>query len=526
MRNRGALLLSGSIILVFAIVYRVVFREGPPAGVGLVFCWIPAVYSLFPLLISLLYSEADPDGRSAGFPSHAFLLPVETGLLVLCPMLFAMVSIVLWYWAWVGLVFHPIGMRIPLLWPVVLPAAGMACLQAVSWILGTLPVARILAFTMVAVILGGIGVLASGITGDLGPLIGPGIRTAPLLLVFLAFLGARFGVGRARSGQHPVGFRGVVDLDWKGNSRQRRPFPSPERAQLWFEWKQYGKLFPGYVGLYLIILLFAAATGNFDPGQTILFDMMLVFLCPVLAALFGLSYAGVSFWKGDLQLPVFSGIRPMSSGDLAREKLRMASLSAGAAWALVMIFFPFWMLMTGQFETASTFFINLADKFGHTHTIAACVGIGSALVVLTWILISLSLSLAISGRRWLITAVSLSSTALVLSGFFLGFRLFQDPLLMSPGISRVEWSLVVACVAGVIAVFRVAWRQGHLSGRTMTRILMVLLCVGAFAAALAWEVGRSFGGTWHIIATTVVLLSLASAPMAAAPLALSWNRHR
>src|SRR6185295_813399 len=79
----------------------------------------------------------------------------------------------------------------------------------------------------------------------------------PLMIAFLApqlplaYLTARFAVARARRGDVP---------DWRGlparpaaiadaRPPRRDHFPSPARAQLWFEWRRHGRSLPALVAL-------------------------------------------------------------------------------------------------------------------------------------------------------------------------------------------------------------------------------------------------------------------------------------
>jgi len=83
----------------------------------------------------------------------------------------------------------------------------------------------------------------------------------------LAYLAACLVVARARRGDVP---------DWRGvfartsriahvlSPRQDR-FPSPTRAQVWFEWRQHGRVLPVLVGILLpfeLGLLFLAETSR------------------------------------------------------------------------------------------------------------------------------------------------------------------------------------------------------------------------------------------------------------------------
>src|SRR2546428_13521832 len=62
----------------------------------------------------------------------------------------------------------------------------------------------------------------------------------------LAYLVARSAVGRARRGDVPDWRRGQISRPLRGD-----PFPSPARAQLWFEWRPYGRSLPLLVAFRL-----------------------------------------------------------------------------------------------------------------------------------------------------------------------------------------------------------------------------------------------------------------------------------
>src|SRR5690349_19800366 len=70
--------------------------------------------SFFPLLLSVLlvlsifnFTERDRRKSFAGFPERLFTLPVRTSLLVTCPMLCGVLSVVGLYLVWVKLVYEP-----------------------------------------------------------------------------------------------------------------------------------------------------------------------------------------------------------------------------------------------------------------------------------------------------------------------------------------------------------------------------------------------------------------------------------
>src|SRR2546423_10289586 len=102
----------------------------------------------------------------------------------------------------------------------------------------------------------------------------------------LAYVVARSAVERARRGDVPDWPRSFA---WIGRTadilpRPRDHFPSPARAQVWFEWRQYGRSLPWLVAILLpfeLALLFP-----FSHTPELIFEVLLlvVFTPPFMAA--------------------------------------------------------------------------------------------------------------------------------------------------------------------------------------------------------------------------------------------------
>src|SRR5437870_1562925 len=86
---------------------------------------VPMILSLGAVLFLCSHTESDAAGRSIGFPSRLFRLPVPTFVLVTCPMVIGVMAILGLHFCWVLLVFRPLGMAMPIAWPALLLAAGM-----------------------------------------------------------------------------------------------------------------------------------------------------------------------------------------------------------------------------------------------------------------------------------------------------------------------------------------------------------------------------------------------------------------
>src|SRR3989449_6538852 len=130
-----------------------------------------------------------------------------------------------------------------------------------------------------------------------------------LMVVFLApqlplaYLAARFAVARARRGGVP---------DWRGTRARRaaaavllprRAFPTPARAQAWFEWRRHGRSLPALVAMVVpfeLALLFIP--GNDTPASVAL-TLFVVLITPPFMAV-GAAAAGSKgkpFWRAGLR---------------------------------------------------------------------------------------------------------------------------------------------------------------------------------------------------------------------------------
>src|SRR5206468_11985650 len=82
------------------------------------------------------------------------------------------------------------------------------------------------------------------------------LSTFAAALIPVAFLVAWVGVSRARCGESPDWLRLVRSIRWTDSSRRERsPFASAMRAQVWYEWRLRGLGFVITVICILALLL-------------------------------------------------------------------------------------------------------------------------------------------------------------------------------------------------------------------------------------------------------------------------------
>src|SRR5438067_3086575 len=276
----------------------------------------------------------DLAARHSMYPARMFTLPVTNAALVGWPMLYGTAAVaVLWLAARLFAVW-PSGIDIPVIWPALLAAALLAWTQALTWMPYGLPRIRLLVAVLCLAALDTVVLLALHFKAGEPTMVAILAPQVPL-----AYLVARFAVGRARRGEVP---------DWRGmfarparnavRTRRRDHFPSPARAQAWFEWRRLGRSLPALVGLLLpfeLALLWLA-----KDAPAFVFEILF------LAAVTPPFMAACTAWtvsrpnrqvRDSYGVPPFIATRPLTSAELIAAKLKMAIWSTLAAWLLVLV---------------------------------------------------------------------------------------------------------------------------------------------------------------------------------------------
>src|SRR5216683_1888228 len=137
------------------------------------FSYLPMVISLLFLFVAFNFTESRSKAGFAGFPARLFTLPVRTPMLVICPMAYGVGMIVLIYTSWALLLRRTIGAEIQVGWPALLLAAGMVCYQTLIWALAGCRITRLIALSVAAAQLVGVGLLPYALGDDIASLAGP-----------------------------------------------------------------------------------------------------------------------------------------------------------------------------------------------------------------------------------------------------------------------------------------------------------------------------------------------------------------
>jgi hypothetical protein len=472
--------------------------------------------------------ESQLESRDSTFPARMFTLPVRTLTLVGLPMLQGMATVALLWLAWARFVLQPVGVQISLLDTTLLAAAFVAVLQAVLWSPFGLPWVRVI----VAVLLLPLLALAP----QLGPIFG---LSEPLLiglyaaLIPLSAAAALAGVAHARHSAGSV---------WRGLPRTRPlvgpaptgrwiAFPSPARAQLWYEMRRHFLPFPLAVGAFtaLVLVLLLLAGWPLEPSARLFLIGNLISYPLLFAPFFGcfLGRTGTTAANPYL-LASFTATRPMPCSAVIAAKLKVATLSTLAAWGLVVIPAVVCVFALGSDQLLSRLYTQLAEAYPPWR-VAATIGliiIGPLL--LTWRLMVDNLWIGLTGRVWVVRFCLIACGAIMPLAIMAYTRLMEDARWREQVLDALPWA--AAAVAGIKLLAAVAIARTLLLRGLMDRAALVKVSALWLAAA-----GALFILIYGTVPPDVLPLSvLASAAvlgvplvrLLGAPLVLCWNRHR
>jgi hypothetical protein len=472
--------------------------------------------------------SGDIAGRPSMYPRRLLTLPVSTAALAGWPMLHGTIAVALLWAATRAFVLWPSGVAVPVLWPAIAAAALLAWTQALTWMPYGLPGVRV--------------ILAVLWLGTIQSIVLLGLRydtSESLMLAIiapqipLAYVTARLAVALAR--------RGVVP-DWRGAftwmarlapvRTARGQFASPARAQAWLEWRRHGWTLPALVGILLpceLALLFA--TGDTpDLVWTILLGVLLTppFMAAFVAATVRKPDLDGREARQDWGLAPFLATRPLSNRTLIAAKLEMAFVSTALAWTLVLVAIPLALWLSDTWPVVLERWQRTIALMGESRAIVIAVLVLLGFVAATWKQLVQTLCIGMTGRVWIVRA-SLVGTLAVLCvigpilDWIAGNRAAQAALW-----NAAPTLLAVAAFAKMCGAMWVAvrlYRSRLLRDRALV-IGAAAWCVAVLtlAAVLTWWIASQFFPRYLFVLVAIIAVPLVR--LAAAPVALDWNRHR
>ena len=466
--------------------------------------------------------DTDLSKRDSGFPQRSFTLPVPTWKLVSVPMLGGLAAVYA-LWAWFSLlVLRPCGYPARPWSPAAVVAAFAGVIQALAWTPFAEGWMRIV-LTIVMLVLLGLShfaiVFIAGIDSELGNTIG-------LSLVWLAAYGvAVTGVSRARRGDalQWLALQRLVQrvADWQPG--RRREFRSAAQAQRWYELRRGAALAPCYVGLLLVmlmpILFIEQSTG------TAKWHLALAALGmpPLMFAFFGATLGKPDPWTKS-PISSFLATRPLSCAHLVAAKFRAAVVTSLLSCGMALAFLVVWLLFANNREALVRLCQGVSPIKISAIAVAGLVGWWA----FTWKSLAESFYIGLTGREWVVNVAGIAFGGLFLVLLGGGLWLYFYPDLLPAVMAWTPWLLgaALAAKAGLAA-----WTISGLHRRRLVPASQLMQRLAAWCAIVAvssscaiWLLPRVWATPWQLIAGCVFLVPLSR--LAAAPLALAWNRHR
>jgi poly(3-hydroxybutyrate) depolymerase len=456
----------------------------------------------------------DLAARQSMYPARMFTLPVPTGALAGYPMLYGALAVAGLYVVANLVAFRPAGLDFPVAWPPLFLAVFLAWMQVFTWMPYGLPGIRAVIAVLSLLVLDAVVMVALELR----------VRESVMIAILapqipLAYLAARYAVGRARRGEVPDwGTLGRL-REKAGATRSPDRFLSPRRAQLWFELRQQGRSLPGWVAIVVPFELALLYVVRDEPRVLTAIALVGMLLTPPFLAAF--VAANVSFTS-------FLATRPLGTAALVSAKLKMALASTAAAWLLLLLALPLGVTLSDAWPVVVARFDAVARFMGAPRTAALAFLTVVFLFASTWKQLVQGLCIGLTGREGLIKgSVLLRLCWLVVLG------LVVHGVMKSREVGSALWNGApwILAVLASLKVCGAAWTATRLARARLIgdRALVAgaaswVVAVGALYGVLAWLLDAP-----HVARYILLLLAILAVPLvrpALAALALAWNRHR
>ncbi len=320
------------------------------------------------------------------------------------------------------------------------------------------------------------------------------------------------GVSRNRSSEQipPLGIVNWLTRMLNLQTLRVPKFRNPVEAQFWFEWQMKGAIFPAGVLVGLVVPVFFWTIASRDLKELIQGFVVGGTLLSLLGFVFGLISGNPGNIEFHEKMGQFLGSRPLTNSDMARVLLIVIGKSVLVAWGI-------W---------ATAFLIACASMllFGKTPEFPAEVHwwYWPATLLGCWIVASTFASIVMTGRAKLFTLISIGVMVvyfvlMVASAFAPSKELYNR---VSDGLAAC-WG--VGFVLGTAWIYVVA-RRKQLVG--MPTVMASLGIWATLSTIIVIEMSRHPVGVFPGLIVLVGLAAMTVFPLAAAPLAISWNRTR
>lgn len=333
----------------------------------------------------------------------------------------------------------------------------------------------------------------------------------------VAVYAATRGVARNRCGEM-IPSLGIVDFFNRLFDRapdDGPPFRSGLDAQAWFEWRKKGWAMPASVafGLFLGMAGWLIFSRNVDE----LMKAMVVsgILLSLVATVGGMVTGNIGPDDMNYEMGHFLATRPLSNQELARTILKTAAKSliySWFIWAATVISLAAILAATGSLPP-----IKMPEDLREWYLPATVLG--------PWVIMTVGASIGLTGRSRVFVILSCVCSLLIFCSAIVST--WSRNALTPDARELLRNGVAIAC--GTAFVAGAAWVYFEARRRSLIRMPTVYIMTGAWftlslAVILEWRFNHSMPLAFNLF--VVGLLALAAAPIAAAPLCISWNRTR
>jgi hypothetical protein len=437
------------------------------------------------------------------------------------------------------------GSNWPLLGPALFCAAAVAIALALAWSTAGLDLLRVLAFAGLALaVLGWLSMQTQNpLPLDAAIIAEPALLAAwkpignPQMFFMLLAIAASYVVGVIsirldRSSQLPWGRLPSLQELWLrlvGSFTRPRTFhSSPWKAQVWREWRE-----KGYVGPLVLAGFFACQLASYCIGWSgartfVVGAATAGYWLVVLFGVLGLSFGRCGGTVRNPRCSVFLGTLPLSDKAVSYAMLRAAFASVVVTWLLwiAAMFAAMWMVGSDSMEPTWEVLkalTSISDIVPGESRSSAALATLIALAAM-WTVVGTVASVVMAGRGWFLALVYAFTLVLLIA--YVGGRAW----LMDHGYPEIADRLEIGAFAAIVLLPVLAYVLA-LARRVIGR-KELLFAAGLWLAMVALlEIGlRTPGGFQPIVYRADFVYPLIALvplfPLAAAPLAMSWNRHR
>jgi len=524
--RRGLMALLASVVVLGAIRIAVLTTEPHPELGDLTFALlVPVPFAatfLYLLAVFTFGISGDIAARESMYPPRMFTLPVSTAALAGWPMLYGSAAMMLLWFAMRVAAIFPSGAAVPMYWPALFAASLLAWTQALTWM--PYPFRGMRIVISIALLISIDVVVFTALATR------PRESTMCLLLsplLPLAYVTALSAVGRARRSDVP---------NWRTratpavtSSAPQRDFRSQAHAQLWFEWRQFGRTLPLLVAIVLpaaLSMLFLFHETDAIVIEIVLSSLLLPsFLAIFVAATAGKTSANASDSYG---ITPFLATRPVDDRAIVVAKWRAAALSTIVTWMIVGVAVPIALVASHATEPIVDIARNVTDALGRPRAIVVGLLILAGLIASTWKQLVQGLCIAMSGRDGAVKGIAFATLVALTAGFFALGWILNSRVRMAVAWYAIPW-LMAMFVALKLVLATEIMRRGFARGlfnRTQLIIGAIVwdVCVFAVYGVLVLVLPEILVRRHTLLLVAMLFVPLVR--LAATPLAVARNRHR